>query len=131
MKKAINVLLVLAIALVIAAAVVAIKTFGSDDESAKPTPKDAPIVYMTTGGVKENIERHLGEKTGRVIEVRCPKKVNEAIGTTFRCSVRYAGREDRLAIASVKIDGPQGEFSWKSESLIKKSPATPTLTPAP
>lgn len=119
MKALINVLLVIVVVVFIAVVVFLIRTSGSDDKTAQAEPTDKPIVYMGTGGVVDNIERRLEARTGRDLRIKCPEKVDEAIGTTFRCSVRYVGLDDIISKAAVKIDGPGGEFSWKSESVVK------------
>lgn len=129
MKAVINIALVLVVVTLIAGVVFLFRIMGSDEE--KPGAKNGstakPIVYMSTSGVVDNIERRLEPKAGP-LKVKCPKKVSDAIGTKFRCSIRYDGGTERIAIASVKISGPQGEFTWtsSSDSLRKNAP-----TPAP
>ncbi|AXT84505.1 hypothetical protein C6I20_04375 [Aeromicrobium sp. A1-2] len=91
------------------------------DDEAPPQAPEA-IVMMSTDGVVSNIERRLGAKTGRQVEAECPDEVDKAEGTTFSCDVRYTGREDKIAIATVVIDGPTGDFTWTSESMKKSSP---------
>lgn len=114
MKAFINIMLgIVAIAL-IAAVYLMIKTLGGDEPEAGAEP-DA-IAYMSTGGVVDNIERRLEKRIGTALAVKCPKKVDSAIGTKFRCSVRYAGGTEKIAIASVEIDGPDGDFTWTSSS---------------
>lgn len=115
MKAFINVMLgIVAIALV-AAVYLMIKTSGGGDESEPDAQPDA-VAYMSTSGVVDNIERRLEKRTGTALAVKCPKKVDSAIGTTFRCSVRHAGGTEKIAIASVEIDGPDGDFTWTSSS---------------
>lgn len=129
MKAFINVMLGIVVIALIAAVYFMFKTSGGGDE---PAPEagaatDA-VVYMSTNGVVDNIERRLEARIGTALAVKCPKKVDSAIGTTFRCSVRYAGGADKIAIASVEIDGPDGDFTWTSSSdeLRTPSPATPS-----
>ena len=94
---------------------------GLMDEKKKPEAKETvkPVVLMSTDGVEDNIERRLTAREGRAIKAECPKKVDQAIGTKFTCDVFFAGREDAIAVANVVIDGPNGEFSWKSEPKVK------------
>jgi hypothetical protein len=93
----------------------------SQKEKKSPEAKETvkPVVLMSTDGVEDNIERRLIAREGRAIEADCPKKVDQAIGTTFTCDVFFVGREDAIAVANVEIDGPNGEFSWKSEAKVK------------
>ena len=97
------------------------------DEKKKPEAKETvkPVVLMSTDGVKDNIERRLTQREGRQIKAKCPKKVDQAIGTKFNCDVFFAGREDAIATANVVIDGPNGEFSWKSEPKVKSETDAP------
>lgn len=127
MRVFINVMLALVVVALIAGVIFLFMAMGKDEEpeAAKPTAK--PIVYMSTSGVVDNIERRLEPKAGP-LKVKCPKKVSDAVGTKFRCSIRYDGGTERIAIASVKISGPQGEFTWTSSSDSLRK-ATPTPTP--
>lgn len=127
MKTFINIMLGVVVLALIAAVYLMIKTSGGDEEpTAAPEPDR--IVYMSTGGVVDNIERRLESRIGRDLKIRCPKKVDTAVGTRFRCSVRYAGGTDKIALASVVIDGPDGDFSWTSSSDDLRTPS-PTPTP--
>lgn len=128
MKTFINIMLGIVVLALIAAVYLMIKTSGGDDEP-EATPEAAPVVYMSTNGVVENIERKLEAKAGQALKIRCPKKVDSKIGTTFRCSVRYAGGTERISLATVVIDGPDGDFTWTSTNarLLTPSPSpTPT-----
>ncbi len=127
MKTFINIMLGIVVIALIAAIYLMIKTSGGDDEEAPEVAEDQ-VVYMSTSGVVDNIERRLESRIGADLKIRCPKKVDSAIGTTFRCSVRYAGGTERIAIASVEIDGPDGDFRWTSSSDELRTP-TPTPTP--
>ncbi|GAA3531331.1 hypothetical protein GCM10022234_30570 [Aeromicrobium panaciterrae] len=118
-KVATRVAFIVATLMVIAGAVM---WFLQDkDEKEKPEAKETvkPVVMMSTNGVQDNIERRLTQREGRAIKAECPAKVNQEIGTKFTCDVFFTGREDAIAIANVVIDGPNGEFSWKSEAKIK------------
>jgi hypothetical protein len=128
-KAFINVMLGIVVLALIAAVYLMIKTSGGDDEP-EAAPTTDKIVFMSTGGVVDNIERRLERRTGAALTIRCPKKVDSAIGTTFRCSVRYAGGTEKIALAAVTIDGPDGDFSWTSSSDELRDPS-PTLTPTP
>ncbi len=122
MKAFINVMLGIVGIALIAAVYLMIKTSGSDDEAETGAEPDA-VVYMSTGGVVDNIERRLEKRIGAALVVRCPKKVDSAVGTKFRCSVRYAGSAEKIAIASVEIDGPDGDFTWTSSSDELRTPS--------
>lgn len=127
MKIFINIMLGLVVIALIAAVYLMFKTSGGDDEP-EATPSTTAIRYMSTNGVVDNIERKLQARAGRALKIRCPKKVDSAVGTKFRCSVRPAGSDEKIAIASVVIDGPNGDFSWTSSSDELR---TPTPTPSP
>jgi hypothetical protein len=128
-KTFINIMLGVVVIALIAAVYFMITTSGGDDEP-KATPAPEKIVYMSTSGVVENIERRLEKRAGRDLKIRCPKKVDKAIGTTFRCSVRTATGTDRIALATVTIDGPDGDFTWTSSSKALRT-TTPAPSPTP
>jgi hypothetical protein len=128
-KTFINIMLGVVVIALIAAVYLMITTSGGDDEP-KATRKTEKIVYMSTNGVVDNIERRLERRAGRDLRIRCPKKVDSAIGTTFRCSVRTATGTDRIALATVTIDGPDGDFSWTSSSDALRT-KTPSPVPTP
>lgn len=89
-----------------------------DDPAAKEKAPVAPkVVYMSTAGVVANIERRLEQQSGLALAAKCPKKVDEAVGTKFRCSVRRDGQDNRIAIAHVEINGEGGQFTWKSTPM--------------
>ena len=127
MKAFINIMLGVVVIALIAAVYLMFKTSGGDDEPAPEAQPDA-VVYMSTNGVVDNIERRLETRIGSALAVRCPKKVDSAIGTKFRCSIRYEGGTEKIAIASVVIDGPDGDFTWTSSSDELRTPS-PTPTP--
>ncbi|MRK03301.1 hypothetical protein GEV27_17450 [Aeromicrobium sp. S22] len=122
MKALLNLLLGLVGAGIVAAIVLFFMTRADEEEEAAP-PAENAVVRMSTQGVVANIERKLEAKSGRPLEVRCPKKVDESIGTTFRCSVRAEGGRDRIAIASVEIRGAGGQFGWTSRPVEAAAPA--------
>jgi hypothetical protein len=126
-KTFINLMLGIVVIAIIAAVYLMLKTTGGGDEEAPEAEPDA-IVYMSTSGVVDNIERRLESRTGTQLAIRCPRRVDSAIGTTFRCSVRHAGGTEKIAIASVVIDGPDGDFTWTSSSDELRTPG-PTPTP--
>ncbi|MET0821580.1 MAG: hypothetical protein ABWY58_11495 [Aeromicrobium sp.] len=133
MKTFINIMLGVVVIALIAAVYLMIKTSGGDDEP-KAAPGPTKIEYMSTSGVVDNIERRLEKRAGRDLRIRCPKKVDKAVGTVFRCSVRTATGTERIALATVTIDGPDGDFSWTSSSkaLGSNSPESTTApSPAP
>lgn len=130
-KTFINIMLgVVAIALV-AAVYLMIKTSGGDDEPEAAAPGPKAIRYMSTNGVVENIERRLERRAGADLRIKCPQKVDSAIGTRFRCSVRRATGTEKIALATVTIDGPDGDFTWTSTSDELRTPTTPTPSATP
>jgi hypothetical protein len=114
----------IATALIIAGLIYGFHTWRGGDDKPKATPTVKKIVYMSTDGIIENIERRLTQHQGQQMKATCPKRVNKAIGTKFDCKVYFAGRKDIIATARVKIDGPRGEFSWKSEPKVKSKPTS-------
>lgn len=131
MKAFINILLGLLVVGVIAAIVLFFTTRANEEESnAAPAPEPEKVVYMSTSGVVANVDRRLERQIGIPLTVRCPKKVDESVGTTFRCSVRRERDNKRLAVAKVKIRGAGGQFGWTSTPVAVKTP-TPTPTPTP
>ncbi len=122
-KLATNVAFVVATLLMIAGAIFWFKDSMGDDNGPVAEPTVAPVVMMSTDGVKDNIERRLGQLEGRQIRAECPAKVDQAIGTTFTCEVFFVGRDDSIAVADVEIDGPDGEFSWKSQAKVTSDPS--------
>ncbi|MCW2801920.1 MAG: hypothetical protein JWN06_137 [Propionibacteriaceae bacterium] len=119
---------VIATALIITGLIYGLRSRGGDDDkpsAATPSAKATPVKYMSSDGVIENIERRLTEHQGRQMKASCPKRVAMTVGSTFTCDVYFADRKDAIGIAQVKIDGPNGEFSWKSKP-IAKSTSTPT-----
>lgn len=122
-KSATNVAFVVATLLIVAGAFFWFRD--SMDEKKTPEAKETvqPVILMSSNGVEDNIERRLTAREGRQIVAKCPKKVDQAIGTKFDCDVFFPGRDDAVATAHVEIDGPNGEFSWKSESNVKSEDA--------
>ncbi len=118
-KSATRVAFIVATVMIIAGAV--LWYLDSQKEKKHPEAKETvkPVVLMSTDGVEDNIERKLTAREGRAIKADCPKKVDQAIGTKFTCDVFFVGREDAIAVANAVIDGPNGEFSWKSEPKVK------------
>lgn len=136
MKTFINIMLGIVVIALIAAVYFMITTTGGGDDEPKATPAPQKIVYMSTSGVVDNIERRLERRAGRDLRIRCPKKVDKAVGTTFRCSVRTATGTERIALATVTIDGPDGDFTWTSSSKALRSKEAgskeaDSTTPAP
>jgi len=116
---------VVATAMIIAGLIYGIQSLGGDDDTkpaAKPTSTVKPVKYMSSGGVVENIERRLTKHQGRQMKATCPKRVVMTVGSTFSCNVYFAGRPDAIGIAQVKIDGPNGGFSWTSEPVARSTP---------
>lgn len=123
-KNLINVLLVLLVGAGIVVLVMGIKMWGDDPAAKEKAPVAPKIVYMSTEGVVANIERRLEGQTGYGLKAKCPKKVNEAVGSKFRCSVRRDGQDEKIAIATVKINGEGGQFTWTSEPFPKPTPTS-------
>ena len=118
-KTATNVAFVVATILMIAGAIFWFKDILSEKKTPEAKETAVPVVLMSTDGVEDNIERRLRQREGRQIKADCPKKVDQAVGTTFTCDVFFVGRDEAIATANVTIDGPGGEFSWKSEPKVK------------
>ncbi|MFI5425647.1 hypothetical protein [Aeromicrobium sp. UC242_57] len=118
-KKLIDLLLLLLVAGGVVALALGVMMWGDDPAAEEKAPAVPKVVYMSTDGVVANIERRLEGQTGYGLKARCPKKVDEAVGTTFRCSVRRDGQDDKIAIATVEINGKGGQFTWTSEPYPK------------
>lgn len=113
----------IATALIVVGLLYGLRTWGhGDDKGAPLTPTVKPIKYMSSDGIVENIERRLTQHEGRQMKAKCPKRVAMTVGDKFDCNVYFPGRKDVIATAHVKIDGPRGEFSWKSEPKVKSKP---------
>lgn len=115
MKRIINGALLVVVLGGVAALIFAVMSWGDDPAKKEVAPAAPKIVYMSTEGVVANIERRLQGQAGFAVKAKCPKKVDEAVGSKFRCSVRKAGRDDKIAIATVKINGENGQFTWSSK----------------
>jgi hypothetical protein len=125
-RAVINVLLVL-IALGIVAAVLLFFHAREEEKAANRVPArttEEPITYLSTKGPVHSIEERLSARAGFPVTARCPERVSDEVGTTFRCSVRRADGT-RLATARVTIDGPRGRFTWTSTPAPRPTP-TPT-----
>lgn len=131
-KTFINIMLGVVVLALIAAVYLMIKTSGGEDEPEAAAPEQDKIVYMSTNGVVDNIERRLESSSRADLTIRCPKKVDSAVGTRFRCSVRYANGTEKIALATVTIDGPNGDFTWTSTNreLLPSPSPSPAPTPA-
>lgn len=126
MKALINILLGLSVVAIIAAVIFFFTTRSAEKEQDATPPKVEKVVLMSTSGIVANIDRRLEAQAGFPLKARCPKKVDEAIGTTFRCSVRRESDGQRIAVASVKIVGAGGQFKWTSKPVARPTP-TPTV----
>lgn len=115
---------VVATAMIIAGLIYGIQSLGGDEDKPVATPSATakPVKYMSSDGVIENIERRLTKHQGRQMKASCPERVAMTVGTTFSCDVYFEGRKDAIGIAQVKIDGPHGQFSWKSEPIATSTP---------
>ena len=123
-QKAVNTLLLLVLGAGVAALVVAFLAWKNDPAKDEVAPAAPQVVLMSTSGVVANIERRLEAQTGYGLQAKCPKKVDETVGTRFRCSVRRDGQDAKIAIAHVEINGEGGQFTWKSTPYPEPS-ATP------
>jgi hypothetical protein len=123
MKKTVNFLFVVAVLLLVVGGFFALRAMNEgDEEKAEKAAPAAPVEFMSTDGVVDNIERRLTQNEGRAMRASCPDKVEQTIGTRFQCDVFFEGRDDAVAVADVEIDGPGGEFSWKSRAKVQSSP---------
>ena len=118
-KLATNIAFLVATLLMIAGAIFWFSDMLKERKTPEAKETVKPVVLMSTSGVNDNIERRLTQREGRQIKAECPTKVDQAIGTKFACDVFFAGRDEAIATANVVIDGPNGEFSWKSEPKVK------------
>lgn len=94
---------------------------GSDpapDASASPsaTPSLA-AAKMSTTKIEQAIKARLDQNAGQATRVECPDRVKQKVGTTFDCDVFFDDQPNTAAVAraDVKIDGPDGHFTWTSE----------------
>lgn len=117
---------VLLVVLGIAAAILAIRGFTSDEgSSSKPEPSATQTSegpQRATDYIEDGIAQRLTRVSGQKTRVRCPSVVSAKVGTSFTCKVRYANEDAVVSIAKVKIDGPDGHYSWDAEPA-NKTPA--------
>lgn len=127
-RVVVNVLLVL-VGLGVVAAVILFLDARADEKAANqppPRPSKEAVTYLSTKGPVKSIEERLSAVAGMPVEARCPERVSDKVGTTFRCSVRGADGT-RLATARVTIDGPRGRFAWTSKPVERPAAsATPS-----
>jgi hypothetical protein len=115
-KTLVNVLLGLALVGVVVAIVLFFRTRG-DEEAASKKPAPAvttKVPQMSTDGVTASIAKRLEGNSRIPLTVRCPKRADDVVGNTFRCSVRREGSDRRIAIAKVEVTGPGGQYEWTS-----------------
>ncbi len=127
MKKLIDALIIVGVLALIAAAVMWWLLRDDTDErdrAGRPSQEDA-VSLISSAGVEKNIARRLTARAGREVDVVCPPKVNELVGTTFQCEASYAGDSEVVTIAKVEITGGGGAFEWTSEAAPGPS-ETPT-----
>ena len=93
------------------------------DRAGRPSQEDA-VSLISSAGVEKNIARRLTARAGREVDVVCPPRVNELVGTTFECEASFADESEVVTIAKVEITGGGGAFEWTSE-------AAPAPTKAP
>lgn len=92
---------------------------GADDPgaSSEPAPGEslAPV-QMSTKQISEAIRTRLDERAGQPTRVKCPKRVEQKVGTTFECDVFFAEQPNTAAVstATVEINGPDGAFVWEA-----------------
>jgi hypothetical protein len=101
----------------IAAVVMAIVMWRDAPDDAQAAPPQPSVVYMSTDGVEANIERRLQASSAIRVQAKCPRRVVDAIGTRFSCSIRKAGTSQQIAVASVRIRGENGQFTWTSQPV--------------
>ena len=119
MKRAVNLLVVLGLLAVLAAGAVWWLLRDKDPEggdAAGPGPTKSPVLTMGTKGVEKSITDRLTARTGRDVVAECPDRVEQTVGTKFRCEVYFADDEDVTTIAVVKMTGGGGQFSWTTEA---------------
>lgn len=111
----------------VAALLFALRTCSGENEAA-PKPKPAPsasasatpspqAATMSTTTIEQAIKAKLDQSSGRATRVTCPDRVAEKVGTTFGCDVFFEAQANAAAVAkaAVKIDGPDGHFTWSSK----------------
>ena len=84
---------------------------------------------ISSKGVEKNISNRLTAVSGRQVDVVCPDKVNELVGTTFDCNASFAGDDTVRTVATVEITGGGGKFTWKSEDAPDTEPTDAESTP--
>lgn len=127
MKRVIDALIVLAVLSLIAAGVVWWLLSRGDeseqDRAGQPQQSEEAVSLISSAGVEENIARRLTQRAGREVQVECPPKVNELVGTTFECDASFVGEEGVATIAKVEITGGGGQFEWTSENAETSEPS--------
>lgn len=116
----------------VAALLFALRSCSSDDDggsdpgadptpSASASPSLAPT-RMTTTRIEQSIKTRLDQNAGQPTRVECPDRVLQKIGTAFDCQVFFANQPNTaaVAVAAVKIDGPDGHFTWNSKPVSQE-----------
>lgn len=115
--------LVVLVLLGVVAVILAVRGFTSDDASTpepKPSTTESPKgPQRATDYVENGIARRLTQVSGQNTRVTCPSPVSAKVGTSFTCKVRYANKDAVVSIAKVKIDGPDGHYTWDAEPVDK------------
>lgn len=121
---------VAAIILVIIAAamvIVALRGFLDDDSDSSPT-SPSPSNEADKGPqrhtdyVEQGIAERLTQRSGKQTDVTCPEAVSAKVGTKFTCKIRYAGDDEVVSKAKVKIDGKDGHYTWDANPLKDSGP---------
>ncbi len=124
MKRLISGLIVLAVLALIGAALA--WSLPRDDDPVEqdrgvPRQQDSAS-RISSSGVEQNISRRLTARSGREVDVVCPPKIDELVGTTFDCQAYFAGDKTMQTVAKVKITGGGGAFTWTSENAARSEP---------
>ncbi len=126
MNRLRNVAALVVLLLGVAALLFALRSYtGGDDEGADPTPDASASptptpslapARMATTRIEQDIKERLDANAGRPTRIECPERVSQKIGTDFTCDVFFDDEPGTAAIATavVKIDGPDGHFTWRS-----------------
>jgi hypothetical protein len=128
-KKMRKVAALVVVLLGVAALLFALRSCSPDDDggsgsSADPTPSASASpslapTKMTTTRIEQSIKTRLDQNAGQPTRVECPDRVLQKIGTAFDCQVFFANQPNTaaVAVAAVKIDGPDGHFTWNSKPV--------------